>query len=171
MSDDDFDDLETIPDDVDDGYVKIRKEDLKSVRAAARKRGAAERELADYKRQDAVRAAGIDGLSARQVAVIAREAEADQSAENLRKIAEELGFVQPAPPSEEEQRTDAEIDQQNEAAAVTTGAPPANTRTTLTAQEVAEWPQDKLMRLDRSHPEIYELLLRGESITVPAGFN
>jgi len=171
MTDDDFDDLETIPDDVDEGYVKLRKEDVKALRAAARKRGAAERELADYKRQEAVRAAGIDGLTERQIAVIAREAEADQSADNLRKIAEDLGFVQQRPPSEEEQQTEQEIQAQNEAAAVTSGAPPATHQTTVRDSDVAGWGVDKRMRFLHQHPDLHERLLRGEEVTLPASFN
>ena len=171
MSDDEFDDLETIPDDVDEGYVKLRKEDVKALRSAARKRGAAERELADYKRQDAVRKAGIDGLSERQIAVIAREAEADQSPENLRKIAEDLGFVQPAPPSEEQQAVEQEIAANTEAAAVTSGAPPATHQTTVRDSDVAGWGVDKRMRLLHQHPDLHERLLRGEEVTLPPSFS
>lgn len=171
MSDDDFDDLETLPDDVDDGYVKIRKEDLKAVRSAARKRGAAERELAAYKRQDAVRAAGIDGLSERQIAVIAREAEGDQSPENLRKIAEDLKFISAAPPSEEEQQVEQEIDRQQEAAAVTTGAPAAAQTLTVQPEEAAGWAVDKRMRFLNQHPQLHERLLRGEPVVLTQPFN
>lgn len=173
MTDDDFEDLETLPDDTDDGYVRIRKDDLKQVRRAARARGAAEKELSAYKRQDSVRKAGIDGLNERQIAALAREAEGDESPENLRKIAEELGFVQPADPAleREQQEIDTEIDQQAAAVAAVNGATPVNTRATVQATEVAEWPMDKLMRLDRDHPEIYELAMRGEPISLPAGFN
>lgn len=171
MSDDDFDDLETIPDDVDDGYVKIRKEDLKAVRSAARKRGAAEKELAAYKRQDAVRAAGIDGLSERQIAVIAREAEGDQSPENLRKIAEELNFIQQAPPSEEEQRIEGEINGQAEAVAATSGAPAATHQSKVTPADVGAWSTEKRMRLNAQHPDLYERLLREEEVVLPPTFS
>lgn len=173
MVDDDFDpdDIDVQNDDADEDYVRIRKSDLKKVRTAARAAGAARKELASYKRQDTVRAAGIEGLNDRQIAVIAAQAEGDESPDNLKRIAQELGWYTPPAPSDEERDTDAEIDAHSEAVAATSGAQPVAHRNTIPAEELASWPIDKLQRLDRNHPEIYELAMRGEPVTLPAGFN
>lgn len=173
MVDDDFDpdDIDVQNDDTDEDYVRIRKSDLKKVRTAARSAGAAKKDLAAYRRQDTVRSAGIEGLNDRQIAVIASQAEGDESPENLKRIAADLGWYTPPAPSDEEQQTDAEVAAHTEAVAATSGGQPVNTRATVPAEELASWPIDKLQRLDRSHPEIYESAMRGEPVTLPAGFN
>ena len=177
MSDDDFDpdDIETYADDADDEFVRLRKTDLSKVRKAARKTSGlskAEREELDALRTEkVVREADLGALTPRQIAVVAREAGNDKTPAALRQVAEDLGFIAPPQPSEEEQQIETEISQQQQAVAATNGAPPANSQTTVTAEEVASWPVEKLMRLDRAHPDTYELAMRGEAITLPPGFN
>jgi hypothetical protein len=171
----DLDDIEVHPDETDDGYVRIKRDDLKQIRTAARKRGEAEKQLNEYRRRDSVRDAGLTGLNERQVAALAREAGDDQSPENLRKIAADFGWAQAEPEPTEEQReaqeqTEREIEQHTEAAAIANGAPAVAGRT-LQPSEVNGWAPDRLMRLQKSHPDLYELVLREEPITLPAGFN
>lgn len=171
MTDDDFDDLETLPDDEDDGYVRIKKDDLKSVRKAARSAGAAREKLATYERRDKVREAGLEGLTERQIATLAREVGDDDSPEKLRELAVEFKWAEPAEPSQEQQQTEAEIAGQSEAAAISTGAEPPAQRTQVKPEDINSWPADKLLRLNEDHPELAELVLQGQSINLPPGFN
>lgn len=171
MTDDDFDDLETLPDEDDEQYVRIKKDDLKSVRKAARTAGEARKELATYKRQDKVRAAGLEDLSERQIAVLASQAGDDDSPEKLRELAVEFKWAEPAEPSAEAQQNEVEIAGQQQAATVSTGAEPPAQRSQVPADVVAGWTHEKQMRLEEHHPEIYELALRGEPVTLPPGFN
>lgn len=175
MTDDllDFDPdaIESIDDEEDENYVRVKKTDFVKARKAARKGQDARRTLADLQRQDKVRSAGLDGLSERQIAVLASQVGDDASTEQLHALAVEFGWAQAPEPSEEQQRNEAEIAGQTEAAAISTGAEPPAQRTQLAAQEIAAWPVDKRMRLLEQHPDIHELALRGEPITLPAGFN
>jgi hypothetical protein len=176
MSNDfDLDDVEAHLDEADEDYVRIRKTDWKQVKSAARRRRDEADELSNYRRQDVVRKAGLDGLNERQIAALAREAGDDQSPENLRQIASDFGWAtQQAAPSEEEQQeqeqTDREIAQHTEAAAIANGAPAVAHRT-VTPEEINGWAPDRLMRLQSTHPDIYELVLREQPVTLPAGFN
>jgi hypothetical protein len=180
MSDDfDPDEIQVFEDETDDGYVRIKKDDLKKVRTAARRAGSATRELNEFRQRDTARDkakdAGLTGLNDRQVAALAREAGDDQSPENLRKIATDFGWAQAqAEPTEEEreaqEQNEREIEQHTEAAAIANGAPAVAHRT-LQPSEVNGWAPDRLMRLQKSHPDLYELVLREEPITLPAGFN
>lgn len=171
MTDDDFDDLDLTADDESDDHVRLSKADVKRMRAAAKRAGAAEKELAAYKRQDSVRKAGIEGLSERQINAIAREAGDDDSPAKLLEIAVEFGWAQAPEPSEEQQQTEAEIAGQTEAAAISTGAEPPAQRTQVKPEDINSWPADKLLRLNEDHPELAELVLQGQSINLPPGFN
>jgi hypothetical protein len=175
MTDDllDFDPdaMESIDDEDDENYVRVKKTDFVKARKAARKGQDARRTLADLQRQEQVRAAGLDGLSDRQIAVLASQAGDNPTSETLRELAVEFKWVEAPEPSEEQQQTDAEIDAHTQAAAVATGAEPPAQRTAIPAEAVAGWPVDKQMRLEADHPDIYERTLRGEPITLPPGFN
>jgi hypothetical protein len=171
MTDDDFDDLDFTPDEESDDHVRLSKADLKKLRSAARRAGAAERDLAAYKRQETVRTAGIEGLTERQINVLASEAGDDDSPEKLRELAVEFGWATPPEPNVEDQQREAEIDAHTAAAAVANGAEPPAQRSQVPATEIAGWPVDKRMRLLDHHPDLHELALRGEPINLPAGFN
>lgn len=171
MSDDDFDDIEITPDEEDDGYVRIKKDDLKSIRKAARGAGEARQKVAQYERRDKVREAGLDSLSQRQIDILAQQAGPEDGPDKLREIAVELGWAQPAEPDEETQRREAEIAGQTEAAQVANGAEPPASRTQIPADVINSWPADKLMRLNEQHPDIAELVLQGQPISLPPGFN
>lgn len=171
MSDLDFDDLELHPDDEDENYVRLRKDDVTALRKAARNRGAAEKELAEYKRRDKVRAAGLEGLSERQINALAREAGDDDSPETLHTLAVEFGWATKPEKTDEEQRRETEIEQQTQAAQVANGATAPQQRTQVKAEDVAGWPVDKQMRLNENHPHLMDLALAGEPIDLPPGFN
>lgn len=166
---DDFDDLEVTPDDEDENYVRIKRDDLKQIRSAARKRGEVEKELASYRRRDLIRDAGLDGLNDKQVDALAKLAEAE-TPEAFKQMATDLGWHTPTEAAEQTQ-VEQEIAEQEQAAAVTSGAPPVNTQGQHTPEQVNDWPADRLMRLQNQHPLVYDAVLRGEPITVPAGFN
>lgn len=174
MSDIDLDAIEELEDETSDDYVRLKKSDVKQLRSAAKAKGTAERELAGYKRQDAVRKAGLKGLTERQIAVLAREAGDDQSPEALKQIATELGFpvnTEPSEDEQEQQQIEDEMQQQEDAAAVGTGGQSPTARTGITPEEINGWPSDRLMRLQQQHPDTYESVLRGDPITLPPGFN
>lgn len=173
MTDDDFDDLdlEITPDEEDEQYVRIKKEHLTKVRKAARGAGEARRELATYKRQETVRKAGIEGLTERQLNVLASQAGDDDSPEKLRELAVEFGWATPPEQTEKQQQVEAEIAAHTEAAAVANGAEAPAQRSKVPATDIAAWPPDKLMRLNSDHPELYELALQGLPIDLPPGFN
>ena len=171
MSDDDFDDLEIHNDEEDENYVRLRKEDVKRLRGAARRAGAAEKELGDFKRERLVRDAGIEGLSARQISILATQAGEDATADTLRDLAVELGWATKPEPSEEDQQREAEIAAEQEAAQVANGAQHPQQRTQLKPEDINGWAPDKLMRLNEKHPDLYDLVLAGQPIDLPAGFN
>lgn len=166
---DDFDDLEVTPDEEDENYVRIKRDDLKQIRAAARKRGESEKELATYRRRDLIRDAGLDGLNDKQVEALAKLADTE-TAESFKQMATDLGWHTPTD-NAEQQEVEGEIAAQEQAAAVSSGAPPVNTTGQQTPEQVEGWPADRLMRLNAQHPLVYDAVLRGEPITVPAGFN
>lgn len=169
---DDFDDLEVQPDDDDEGYVRIRKDDLKQIRRAARGKGAAERELAELQREKKVRAAGLDGLSERQINALAREAGDDaDNPEKLRELAVEFGWAPKPELSDDDRQRETELNGQHDAAQVANGAEPPAQRTQVPAEQINGWPADKLMRLNDQHPDLYDLVLQGEAISLPPGFN
>jgi hypothetical protein len=168
---DDFDDLEIHGDEEDENYVRLRKEDVKRLRGAARRAGGAERELADFKRERLVRDAGIDGLSARQVAILAQQAGDDATPEALKDLAIELGWASKPQATEEDEQREAELAAQHQAAQVGNGAKPPLQRSEIPAEEVAGWPVDKQMRLNEAHPDLYESALQGNPVSLPPGFN
>lgn len=171
MSDDDFDDLELHDDEDDEQYVRIKKADLKKVRTAARAKGTAEKELATYKQRDLVREAGIEGLTERQISVLAAEAGDNPTPERLRELAVELHWAEPPQPTEQQQQVETEIAAQTQAATVANGAQPPHQRTQVPPEDIAAWPVDKQMRLDSQHPDLYDLALQGQPIDLPPGFN
>lgn len=175
MSDDfDLDNLDVHDDEQDDSYVRIRKDDLKQIRSAARKRGEStaeiQRELATYKRRDLIRDAGLKDLTDKQVAALAKLVD-EETPEKFLEEAISLGWATKPEPSEEEQRLAAEIDGQQQVVAASTGANASNVTRTLKPGDANGWPADKRMRLQAQHPDLYELLLREQEITLPAGFN
>lgn len=172
MSDfDDFDDLELQADEESDDHVRLSKADLKRLRAAAKRAGAAERDLATYRRQATVRKAGLEGLSERQLNALAAEAGDDADDTQLHALAVEFGWAKAPEASVEEQQREAELNGQHQAAQVANGAEPPAQRTDIPPEDVAGWPVDKQMRLNEHHPELFELALQGQPISLPPGFN
>ncbi len=84
----------------DDEGNPVEQEDEKNTPAGLRKYAneqaerakAAEAQLAEYRRKEAIRSAGLDGLNEDQLGVLQ-----GNSAEELRQRAEKLGFIQPTP--------------------------------------------------------------------------
>lgn len=170
MSDDDFDDLDLTDDPESDEHVRLSKADVKRLRQAARRAGVAERELSDLRREKKVRDAGLNGLSPRQIATLAREVGDDDGPEKLREIAVEFGWASPPEPSAEQQQTDAEVNAHTQVAAIANGAEPPAQRSSVKPEDINSWPVDKQMRLNELHPDLAESVLRGEPIDLPPGF-
>lgn len=171
MTDFDLDDIETETDPDDANYVRLKKEDVRKLRGAARRAGAAERELRDIRRVEKVRQAGLEGLNERQLNALAREAGDDDSPETLRQIAVDFGWATPPEQTSEQQQVEAEVAATEQAVAAGSGADPAGHRTTLTPEDVNGWAVDKQMRFLNAHPDDYERLLRGEPVSLPGGFD
>lgn len=162
----DYDDHDIDDDDDNPQVAQISKRDLAALRKAAKRAGSLEKELADFRRERAIRQAGLTDLSDRQVQALARLAD-EETPEAFKALATELGFVQPPA---DEQVPDDEIAGHEQVVAAANGAGPVASRS-LGPEEAATWPQDKIMRFTRDHPELAELVMRGETIDVPAGFN
>lgn len=163
---DDFDSIDVLDDEENDNLVRLGKNDLKKLREAAKEGRTARRELDGLKREKAVIDAGLQDLTPKQTAALARLVE-DATPENLRAEAVALGWV--TEQADPDAVPAAELEVHAEMANAANGATAPASRRLEPAQAV-EWPQDKLMRFDRDHPDLYELLMRGQAIDLPAGF-
>lgn len=158
---DDFDDdLDDAADSADEnGYVRIKRDDLKALRKKSRRADKLERETAEWRRERAIAKAGLDKLKPAQQAALLKYADSDD-ADALKAAAEEL-FGAP-----EQTEVDAEVAAHAEAEAAVTGAAPANSGV-LKPEDVNGWPPERLMRLNQDHPTVFEALMRGETVPAP----
>lgn len=162
----DLDDLDIQADDTDDDYVRIRKSHLNGVRDAAKAAAKHRKEADDLRREKAVTESGLKDLTAAQRQALA-DLVKEPTADALKAKAIELGFVPPEPAAPAP--SDEELAEHEKAAQVANGASaPASSQ--VTPEEANGWPTDRLMRLSRSHPDLYESLLRGETVSLPQGF-
>lgn len=166
MTEVDLDNLDLLDDEDDADYVRIRRSHLDDVRQAAKNSSKHRKEAEDLKREKAVLDAGLTGLTADQRDALSTLVK-EPTAEALRDKAVALGFIA-APPAIPDPTAE-ELEAHQRAADVANGAG-APINNTVKPEEANGWDTAKLMRLNERHPDIYELLLRGESITLPAGF-
>jgi hypothetical protein len=163
----DPDSIELTDDPESDTHVRLNRTDVERLRKAAKGSTAVRKELDEYKRRDAITAAGLTGLSAKQSAALAKLVE-DVTPENLRAEAEALGWVEPPAPDPDAVTAEELQAHGDLAAAGVGGGIPAST--TAKPDDVAGWPVDKRMRFMNAHPDLHENLLRGESIQLPVAF-
>lgn len=171
----DLDDLDIHPDEADpDNYRRISAADLKRLRKAADERRDLRTQVAGLNREKQVRTAGLEGLSERRISVLAKEAGDDATPEDLRELAVELGFIEPAAKSAEEveqEQIDSEAQAHGEVAAASVGGTTPRTGI-ATAKDYGTWGADKRMRFQEQHPALAEAMLRDPEapIQMPNGF-
>lgn len=91
-----------------------------------------------------------------------RLAEDDRTAEKARALAERLGWAEPEHDSPITPDEQAVIDRQ---AATTDGAQPPISTGVIKPEDAAAWPVDKTIKFIQAHPDAFEQLKRGESVT------
>lgn len=162
---DDQDDL-TAETDQDSELVRKLRRQLRDTRKEAKRAADLEKELGDFRKEKAVKDAGLS-LTTAQVRALLRdhtEEGREMTAEALTATAVELGFVTPS--TEDVPAEDLDTEQ-----AITTAQAtgrPANSAGLLAPSDVAGWPVDKQMRFRKQHPDAFEALKRGEQVRVPA---
>lgn len=160
--DDDLDTDTTDDDAADsDGFVRMKRDDVRKLRGIERKYRKLEKATRADRAKKALDAAGLSRLTPAQAAAVARLVEDPTDAEQLRAQAEEL--FGPAPDAND---VDAEVAAHGEAEAAVTGAAPANSGV-LKPEDVNGWPPERLMRLNQDHPTVFEALMRGETVPAP----
>lgn len=162
----DLDNLDLLDDDEDENFVRIRKTHLDQVRGAAKNSTKYQREAETLRREKAVADAGLHDLTDAQRNALTALVE-EPTVEALKAKAAELGFIETAPAVPEPDAADLEAIERQAAAGQGAGAPIS---TQVKPEDANGWPIDKLMRLNEQHPDLSELLKRGETITLPQGF-
>lgn len=161
MSDTSVDDLENEADD-DTPLIRQLRQKLKDTAKEAKSGRDAATELATLRREDAIRKANVEGLNDRQMKTLVRELEGqDPTAENVRSIAVELGWATQNP--EDVDRQD-QIDAQLRISEAASGGGMPPNYSTITPDDVAEWPVDKILRFRSKYPDQFEALKRGEEV-------
>jgi hypothetical protein len=164
---DDTDDDST---DDGDGNALIRK--LRTQLKAANKRASRvddlESEVSTLKRREQVRKAGLD-LTDAQLAALAKVHDGDDTPEALKATAVALGWATDEGGDEQQAQVDQAAATQQRISAAQNGATAAS-NSVLKPEEVNGWATDRLMALNDKHPEIFEALMRGETVAAPIGF-
>lgn len=136
----------------------------RQLREAAKNAEKTRAENVDLKQKLAVYEAGLGNLTPKQVKSVLANVEGEVTAEVLRATAVELAFIEEEDTAETQQ-IEAEVREQGRISAAASGAGRAPANAQLTPTEVAAWPIDKQMRLLDEHPDIYDRLLAGETVS------
>lgn len=120
----------------DQRYVRLSREQIRTLERDAKTARQAQDKLAALERKLALTEAGIGSLTDRQQKALLATIDGEVTAETARQAAEELGFVQAAPPP----APDAEAAALNRMSQASTGATDAN-------------PEDDVARLHRAAEE------------------
>lgn len=158
--DDDFDldDLDTEkPDDTD--LVRDLRRQLRSKSKEVNRLKAVEEEASALKREKAFRDAKIDGLTERQMKVLANEHDGDMTPEALRQTAIELGFVNDE--EGDQLANDLTEHEQIDSASSGSRAPKGGV---ITPTMVREWGTDKILKFRAEFPDAFEQIKRGEEV-------
>ena len=167
--DDDLDQDEQPPGQQDHSPLirKLRRQ-LRDAKREAGEAAGLKAKVAALERREAARKAGLD-LTDAQLAALGKVHEGGDTPEALRATAASLGWATAEEPSEEEQRVTESAAAQQRISDAQRGAPPARS-TQITPADAAGWAIDKQMAFDEKHPDLYEALMRGETVTAPIGF-
>jgi len=124
----------------------------------------AKAENSRLKRENALLKAGLGDLGGKKTQALLAAHDGDLTAEALKATATELGFIT-SEPDEAQQQADQAADAATRLADSSQGAAPSIQTGVLTPTEVNDWPPDKIMRLNEQHPDEFERLMRGETVT------
>lgn len=142
------------PDDSD--LVKRLRKELRRAKRETKDLAELREENQTLKRAQALRDAKVEGLTDRQMKVLAREHEGDITPEAIRQTAIELGFV-----SDETDADLAEHEQIDNASAGSRTPPQGQ----ITPDTVKEWSTEKIVRFREQYPDAFEQIKRGNPVS------
>ncbi len=157
FEDDEDQDLEERPD--DSSVIKDLRKQAKDGRRAARERDSLKAENLSLKNERLIRQAGLDKLNERQQKAVLREIEGEATAESVKEIALDLGFIQAEDENHDED--DAQEQMANAAANGNTGRTSSDT---LTAADFAKWDMPRKKDFIDRYPEKFAALKRNENV-------
>lgn len=143
-----------------EGAFKNLREQYKTASKDAKRVPELEEKLARYEKGDALKAAGLDGLTDKQRKALEAAHDGEWTADALRATAIELNL---ATRTEQEQQLEQDLEAQGRIAEAAAGGGAGNAGV-ITPADVAVWPTDKTIRFKQQHPQEFELLKRGEEV-------